>query len=319
MNQSIQELLRASCARNGIDFDSLDFTHKTDAPTYRCETCLDRGMVSANVPYGHPQFGKVHECPNEECPAATNLRQARFRRLSNLSQLPVEYRQWEFSAWKTLMDNDPKLPRDKRRMTNKLLGLGSAWAFVNNWAHGHYFTLQDACKMLELSIDPRELPDTCKNSLMLQGAPGTGKTSLAACAVNFLLAVNRAVIYARVSDVLNAVKERYAVQQDVAYEYDYGNTAEAVKATFKRAPVLILDEFNLSKYSDHDLQVMEDIMRYRMANNLPTLMTCNISFDEFQDESNWGYRTGHAVQGMAHWITMGGVELRPRNRPVVSL
>jgi hypothetical protein len=47
-------------------------------------------------------------------------------------------------------------------------------------------------------------------------------------------------------------------------------------------------------------------------------MTTNLrNFDDFNE--HWGYRVGHAVQGMAHWIVMGGIELRRRGGPVESV
>ncbi len=322
MNDTLKELLRQSCKRMDVDFDKLDFSQKSDKPQFHCDTCHDLGYIKYDVPVGHPMFNHVVECTNEECQAVTNVRQARVRRLANMSQLPIEYRQWTFADWQELLDADGKLTVEERKfrgqMNGKYFGLGSAWAFAESHKAGYWFTLQDAVDVIKRPI-PGKLPETRKNSLVLQGAPGIGKTSLAACVVNYLLAANVPVIYARVNDVLNAIKERFDRAQDVAYEYDYGNSAEAVKATFKRAPVLVLDEFNLTKYSDFDKQTMEDVMRYRMMHHLPTVITCNISFDQFQDEKEgWGFRCGHAVQQMAHWIEMSGVELRERNRAVRS-
>ncbi|MBZ0286252.1 MAG: ATP-binding protein [Anaerolineae bacterium] len=309
--RSLKELCLEFAAKYHIPINEAAMTY--DAPPVQCEVCQDRGFYTLDVPFQDERFGKTFECEAPNCEAAARLRQARYAKLATLSQLPEEYRQWTFANWQ-----EPYHQGHGELLTGKWLGFGAAAAFTVNRKNSHYFTLAQAYKWVQADT-PADTPDTPKNSLVLQGAPGTGKTSLAACVVNALLADQVAVVYTRVSDVLAAVKERFSRQQEADYVFDYGNSADAVKDIFKKAPVLVLDEFNLSKYSDFDRQCMEDIVRFRMAGGLPLVATCNITFDEFQDPTHWDYRTGHAVQGMAHWVTVGGAELRPRNGAIQSI
>lgn len=307
------ELMRNRLEARGVVF--ADMPVPVYEP-YQCAACQDKGVVSYDAPVGDPRFGRMFECPEETCAAAAQRREGRFARLSVASQLPKDYQQWTFDSWRKLVEVDGKRPKAERRTEGKKLAIYAAWAFASRFASGHAFTLSEVFEELRQS-PPADLPDTRKNSLMLQGVAGVGKTSLLASVVNYLLGNMQVVVYARTSDVLNAVKERYDRQQQAGYEFDYGNTPEAVKALFKRAPVLALDEFNLAAPTDHERGIMEDIIRFRMMNNLPTIMTCNIDFDTFNNPlTGWDYRIGHAVQGMSHWVVMGGLELRPRNRPV---
>ena len=76
----------------------------------------------------------------------------------------------------------------------------------------------------------------------------------------------------------------------------------------KSFPVLVLDEFNMTKVSDWRQEVMENVIRYRYGNNLPTVLTCNATRDEL--EVQWGIRTVSVLFEMAHLIPMGGEPLR---------
>jgi DNA replication protein DnaC len=300
--EAMKERLKAA----GVQFEPVETLYQP----YQCETCRDQGSVVLDVPLGHEDFGRVFECPNEACFTAAQRREARFRRLAVQSQLPPEYQRFTFRLWNEL---------SKDEMGGKWDALSAARAFVLSRDRNYWFTLEDAAKMSEYPSANRAAPPDAKNSLVLQGAPGIGKTSLAACIVNALLDVGEAVVYVRAAEILDSMFERFEKQSKADYEFEYGNTVQAIKGTFQRAPVLVIDEFNLRKYSDFTRQTMEDILRYRNAHHMPTVMTCNIDFETFQDENDgWGYRTGHVVQQMSHWIVMGGVELRRRNHAVLS-
>lgn len=53
---------------------------------------------------------------------------------------------------------------------------------------------------------------------------------------------------------------------------------------------------------------MEEIIRYRQQNDLPTIITCNQNPVELT--AMWGERIYESIKEMAHWIPMGGIALR---------
>lgn len=314
--EDVKDKIRRFARQYGIPLDEVGFTQPAEPVRYQCDACQDKGSVSYDVPIEHALFGKLQDCPNPDCPMMQARRRERYAKLVAASHLPPEYAALSFADWQTLVKQDAK--------TRVMAGKWDAWTaarmFVKARASGYWFTLQEAAADVKIDAPP-DAPVDRKNSLVIQGPGGVGKTSLAACIANALLNADapEAVVYIRAATILDAMWERQKQQDKAEYEHEYGNTVQAIQATFERVPVLVIDEMNLQKYSDFTRQVMENIMRARMAARLPTVITCNVDFDTFRDESDgWGWRCGDAVQHMAHWICMGGVELRRRNRPVES-
>lgn len=304
---SLREQLEGYLAERGIEFDWSADT----APPERvvdCDTCGDTGFVIV----GRWNDDQTHyseralPCP-EQCRAVQRNLEARYQKLIAQAPLPVEYRDMALDDWFAL-------GRTPEMLRGKWLGLGAALMFVTNASIGHWFRLEDAYAAVNIRA---EVPNAhIKNSLVLAGRPGVGKTSLAAAIVNALHAERVPALYERVSNILDALREPFSAAGE--REYNYGATEQQILRTFSHAPVLVLDEFNLARASDYSRQRLEDIIRHRMMHQLPTVMTTNLtSFEDFND--HWGERVGHAVQGMSHWVVMGGVELRRRAAPVESL
>lgn len=305
--KSMREQFERILETNGIKFNwSADVT-EPPARVVVCTTCGDTGFVVV----GQWNEGRTHyseqalPCP-EQCPTVRRNLESRYQKLISQAPLPVEYRDMTIDAW---ID----LTRRGNLMAGKWLGLGAAIVFAENAAIGHWFRLEDAYAAVNVQA---EVPNShIKNSLILAGRPGVGKTSLAAAIVNELHAKQIPALYERVSNILDALREPFNAAGE--REYGYGVTEQQILRTFSHAPVLVLDEFNLGRVSDYSRQRLEDIIRHRMMYQLPTVMTTNLSFDDFNN--HWGERVGHAVQGMAHWIIVGGVELRRRGGPVESV
>jgi DNA replication protein DnaC len=76
----------------------------------------------------------------------------------------------------------------------------------------------------------------------------------------------------------------------------------------QEAELLIIDEANIVQPTDDKRRIFEEILRWRGARELPTVLTCNVSQDEFT--AMWGERTSVIVFQRAHWIKMGGERLR---------
>jgi len=251
-------------------------------PVYQCVTCEDRHVISYDVPYGDERFGKLYPCP--DCSGGQALMERKWRsRLSNAA-LPIEYQSLTFESWAAL-------PEEFRQ--GKHLALACAQLFVQT--PDHAVSLQKAFQMAGRVLGV----DIVRKSLIFQGIPGLGKTGLAAAIVNQLLADGQSVLYIRTQDFIESVKDSFG---------DKTTSTSSVVDAVKTAPILVMDEFNVTIESDWRQEIMEAVIRYRYGNALPTVLTCNANRTEL--EMQWGIRTTSVLFAMAHWIPMGGEPLR---------
>ena len=255
-------------------------------PLVQCGTCGDVGVVKYNVPFDDERFGKFFPCPERGCRAGQEYRQRVLDNRVKHSGLPPVYAALSFETW-------TKLPAQQRE--GKALAYAACQLFTER--ADHTFSIAEAAERID-----QPLPDQTrrKNSLMLHGPVGMGKTGLIACVVNALLEAHEPVLYVRARDLIANVQDRYRTQERP--------TADEMLATFKTAPVLVIDEFNLANNTEDRREIVETVMRYRHAYSLPTLMTANVNQADFARD--WGERTADVVIHIAHWILVGGRKLR---------
>lgn len=180
-------------------------------------------------------------------------------------------------------------------------------------AAAHVFCESDSHEMslsrLNFIVNrPHVGDDVVRNSIVFQGPYGVGKTSLAAAIVNHLRSRNEHVLFIRAYNVVTSVQDRYGkVNPDKSPEYP---TTEDVKKSIYEVPILVIDEFGISGISSDRRNIMEEIIRYRHNNDLPTIVTMNENKGQLSADTNWGMRILESFNEMAHWIPMGGVPLR---------
>lgn len=255
-----------------------------------CSVCGDFGLVSWNVPVGHPEFGKLHPCSH--CESGRARRVSAYRAKFATAQIPPVYQNLTFETFLSAVGNN---------MSGKILAYGAAQLM----ARGETFTLREAA-VLGGADYYMPMDNTHRNSLVLTGEVGRGKTGLAISVANGVMAVNGEVIYIRVMDTIEAIQETYKA----GYE---GSSATEKLHMLKTVPLLIWDEFNLPRYSPDRLEIVEKIVRGRHANNLPFVATTNLTLEDFYQA--WGERIGDIV-ATAHWVEVGGVKLRNTVRKV---
>src|SRR5690606_26231970 len=126
--------------------------------------------------------------------------------------------------------------------------------------------------------DVGEAFEDWRNWLVLYGDRGVGKTGLAASVVNALVPLGVPVRYLRVQSYLKAVQNRFSKYwRDNPPDDEFGDMeAGKVKEVVERAPVLILDEFDVADMSENKEGIMEDLIRYRHGQMLPTIITTNL-------------------------------------------
>jgi DNA replication protein DnaC len=257
-----------------------------------CERCDNVGfIVVAQYKDGVYLGRSTIACDDPNCPVLHQQRDQRYQLLIQKSRLPAEYALMTFAAWESLSQS-------KEHMRGKWDAYGAALAFVAARDRGFWFSLNDASRAVHAGVN------------------GVGKTSLASSVVNALVACQVPAMYVRVADFLAAVKERF--DKKAEYEFDYGDSEQAIIRSFQEAPVLVWDEFGLKQYTDWRLDMVEQVVRYRYSHQMPTIFTTNLRYEELADEAHWQRQIGHAVHGMAHWIEMGGLELRQRRGAIRS-
>lgn len=251
-------------------------------PSPKCPMCGDFGWIigkSLDCPNGKPMI-----CPNPNCTVANEQRIASAAKQLQRSGLPSRYAALSFTSWYAL---------DAAFRQGKELAAGAAWMFAQN----RPFSLNDAA----VAAGYDTIGETeARSWLVLQGGLGVGKTGLAAAAINEMILNGRSVLYYRTGELFTDIQSRYG-QSD-------GVSADTLIESIKSAPALVLDEMNVPRASDDKQRIIEEIIRYRHGNDLPTLITCNVTTKEFS--VMWGERTSDVVFEQAHWIVVQGARLR---------
>lgn len=105
--------------------------------------------------------------------------------------------------------------------------------------------------------------DKC-NWLMFLGQSGSGKTHLCASVSNWLLSKNKRVLYVRYVELSNALSN-----------FDYSLLERA-----KHIPILYLDDLYKGSRNKLDEKAIFDLIDYRYANDLQTIISCENTSDE---------------------------------------
>lgn len=274
-----------------------------------CPVCGDTGMVVPALPVDDPAFGQPQHCP-ENCAAAQRLRQQHTERLYAGARLPSGYEGCTLETFQALVNAGG---RQSAFWTGKMLAYYAVEAFIAaaddpNAPFGVDYAAVSA--LAAGAPQPDVVPDM-RNSLVLYGPHGVGKTGFAAAVVNALTAQGLAVRYTRTQDFIKAVQDRYGGDwrdnppDDEFGDLDSGRVVDVVR----KAPVLILDEFDMPDADSGDKQgKIENVIRYRCDHLLPTIITTNLDYAAL--EERWGTTTTVVLGQRAHFIPVGGPVLR---------
>lgn len=277
--------LKQFAKSNGVKrFDAVaDLT--PPEPHHDCTTCQDLGVVTYNVPVGHEWFGKLYPCPS--CKRGQDiLTQQWGNRLQN-TKMPTQYQTCTFDSWQQATTPDQR--------KGKLLALEACKLFA---AHPQQIVSLATAWKRAGKVLPGEVE---RSSLVLHGPVGVGKTGLMAATINTLLEADKLPLWTRAQDLIASVQ--------ATYKSDYeGLPSSEIKRLYKTAPILAIDEFQLVQATADRQEIMEDIIRHRYGEQLPTLITCNFGDEDLRKQ--WGERTIDPLKAMAHWIPMGGLPIR---------
>lgn len=253
-------------------------------PPEQCPVCHDRGCGTHK--------SQIIACP-ANCEASRVYRQRIFENLCAKSGLPGKYKDFTFTTWQSI---DPVF------RTGKMLAATSAYL----WPEGP-FSLAEAAHTAGRDDQAAALGDDRRSWLVISGAHGLGKTGLAAAALNRAAQLNKSAIFMRAAELFSMVQSRYGSEL---------TSADDTLSSIQSADMLILDECNIPAVTPDKSRIFEEVIRYRHARELPTLLTTNMTAAEFRNV--WGDRSADVVMEASHWVIITGQKIRRQARSVES-
>jgi DNA replication protein DnaC len=119
----------------------------------------------------------------------------------------------------------------------------------------------------------RQFAGKLEGWLVLQGPYGCGKTHLAAAVANFVADIGVPTLFLTVPDLLDSLRFSYN---------DPEATFEERFEDIRRVHLLIMDDFGTENATSWAKEKLFQILNYRYINNLPLLITTNLSFSQLE-------------------------------------
>lgn len=137
----------------------------------------------------------------------------------------------------------------------------------------HYSNAQKALKAsrdftMNVLDNPHEV------GLLFTGPVGSGKTFLAACIANSLIEKQTKLLFLIVPDLLDELRASFSNKKETT-EFDLLDIARTI-------PILILDDLGAHNYTEWSRNRIYSILNYRMNEQLPTIITSNLDFNEIE-------------------------------------
>ena len=151
-------------------------------------------------------------------------------------------------------------------------------------------------------LNYQDIKNTRHNSILLLGQVGCGKTHLALASANALLDYQKIrVVYMPYREMVTRLK------QNITDEDSYTRAID----TFKKAPMLVIDDLLKGKTTDSDINILFEIVNYRYVCGLPVIVTSEKTTSELLDfDSAIGSRLIEMAEGRI--IELKGNELNYR-------
>jgi DNA replication protein DnaC len=295
---SLAEHLKAMRLESGLGDSDTDLP-----PTNPCPNCRDLGVVQEILEEGILGVKQVRarliSCPYCEKGQA-RAREILSRRLER-TRLPSQYAEADLNRW-----GDPTHPNRK----GKVKAFMACRAMLSHEKHlvsSH--TIANYLLKLYGKSSPQwvtaslEQANDVRNGLVLWGDYGTGKTWLAAATMSALAQMNQYVLYMRMSQLMQSLRDSWKSDESTG----------RLLQDYCEVPILFIDDMSDSSQDTLPLPSYQQdyaavIMRSRMGDRLPTLVTSNWDPDRFA--LKWGRVCAEVMLEGLHWIKVGGERLR---------
>lgn len=220
-----------------------------------CQICGGMGLVSADVPVGHPNFGKAFPCV---CQAdKLKVRQAeRLRKMGNFEA----YVNKTFATFEI----------DYARLNDDEQDTEQYFALISE-GRKRSLTDEQLAQVNAAAEQALHYAQTPEGWLLLRGSYGTGKTHLAAAIANWRIERAEPVLFVTVPDLLDHLRATYGPSSEVAYDAHFEEV--------RNAPLLILDDLGAENQTAWALEKLYQLLSHRHALRLPTIITTNASPD----------------------------------------
>jgi DNA replication protein DnaC len=136
--------------------------------------------------------------------------------------------------------------------------------------------------------------------LCFHGPLGTGKTLMASHVLKATLRAGYTGYFIQFKDLFHAWASSWKDEE----------SKELVETYMKRAQVLVLDELQTDPRNSTGYLTdgLEAVMRHRYNNNLPTILTTNMTEDQVSAEFSRPYSV---ISGVTKWLLLQGLDYRP--------
>jgi DNA replication protein DnaC len=152
-----------------------------------CEICGGLGWISADVPVGHPLFGKLVPCPHRQAETAQSAAQRVWSELGPLRDLTLD----------------------------------------NFLPEGHAVTAEQQTSLRTAVEGARRFIAEPRGWVFIQGGYGCGKTHLAAAIANACLSTGVPVMFVNVPDLLDYLRAAYSPNVEETYDERFNEVRDA--------------------------------------------------------------------------------------------
>jgi DNA replication protein DnaC len=215
-----------------------------------CEICGGLGLITLDVPVGHPEFGKAFPCVCQTEKVKTR-KATQLRTISNLDM----YVEKTFAAFQidySLLTDDDAYLRD---------------IFANSDGTSHGLTEAQRREINTAAERALHYAEEPQGWLLLQGTYGIGKTHLAAAIGNWRLDKGEAVLFITVPDLLDHLRATFGPTSEIAYDERFEQ--------IRTATLLILDDLGAESQTAWAQEKLYQLLNHRHTTKLPTVVTTN--------------------------------------------
>jgi DNA replication protein DnaC len=150
--------------------------------------------------------------------------------------------------------------------------------FDNFETQGRMGIAESQAQSLEFAFNQsKHYAESMEGWLLITGDFGTGKTHLAAAIANQAVELGLPSIFITVPDLLDSLRFTFS---------DQNENFETRFEEIRKSPLLVLDDFGTENATDWAQEKLFQIINYRYSNQLPLVVTSNLSLTQLDGRLN---------------------------------